>query len=106
MAIDQSDLTNWGKTYLTRLRETMQVESVWLFGSRIRSDATKDSDLDVAVVSPEFDEHFSAASRKSNLALWHLGVPCDIEIHGLGVRDFRQGGILIEEICRYGIQIT
>ena len=105
MAIDQSELTNWGKTYLARLRETMRVESVWLFGSRIRGDATQDSDLDIAVISPEFDEHFSDASRTSNLVLWRLAVPCDIEIHGLGVQDFQQGGILVEEICRYGIQI-
>ena len=106
MAFKQNDLTEWGKAYLERLHEIMQVESIWLFGSRIRGDATEESDLDVAVVSHEFDADYLEAYGKANGVFWHFDIPCDIEIHGLGVKDFQNGGPLVEEIQRYGIKIN
>ena len=95
----------WRKAYLEQLHEIMQVESIWLFGSRIRGDATEESDLDVAVVSHEFDADYLEAYGKANGVFWHFDIPCNIEVHGLGVKDFQNGGPLVEEIQRYGIQI-
>ena len=105
MAIDQSDLAKWGKAYLEQLHEIMQVESIWLFGSRIRGDATVESDLDVAVVSREFDGDYLDAYSKASGVFWHFETPCDIEIHGFSVNDFRDTDPLVEEIRGYGIQI-
>ena len=39
---------------VARLQQTLRVSAVVLFGSRARGDHTQHSDLDLAVVSPDF----------------------------------------------------
>jgi len=42
------------------LEDEMTVESVYIFGSRARGDHREDSDYDIAIVSPDFeDQSFS-----------------------------------------------
>lgn len=106
MAVEHNEIVEWGEQYVKRLRDTMSIESVWLFGSRIRGDATEESDLDVAVVSDDYDKQFSDASKRANRILFDLIPPCDVEIHGIGRETFNSGGPLIEEILKYGVQIS
>lgn len=105
MAIDSSELVRLGSEYLARLRESLSVDAIWLFGSRIRGDFREDSDLDIAVVSPEFDQNYMVAYRKANLALWRLTSPCDIEIHAFGRAKFGDRDEMAAEIKKHGIMI-
>ncbi|MHB1629711.1 MAG: nucleotidyltransferase domain-containing protein [Bacilli bacterium] len=105
MAVETSELMRLGSDYLTRLRESLSVDAIWLFGSRVRGDFREDSDLDIAVVSPEFDQNYMTAYRKANLALWRFDSPCDIEIHAFGRARFDGKDEMAEEIRKHGIMI-
>jgi predicted nucleotidyltransferase len=64
---------------LPKLRETYGVRSLWLFGSRVRGEARKRSDLDVLV---EFDDLsrlslFEFIGLENQLSDW-LGVRVDL----------------------------
>lgn len=41
--------------YIARLRQEIRIERVVLFGSRSRNEALVHSDIDLAVVSPDFE---------------------------------------------------
>ena len=53
-----------------RIRQDFPDASIWAFGSRVRDDATSESDLDVCVVLPRRDANVRA--RISELA-WEVG---------------------------------
>src|SRR5262249_32557442 len=64
---------------LPKLREAYGVRSLWLFGSYVRGEARKRSDLDVLV---EFDDHstlslFEFIGLENELSDW-LGVQVDL----------------------------
>lgn len=92
------------KDYAERLQEYMAAE-VWVFGSRIRGEYEDDSDLDIAVVSPEFDTDYFGANLKAHKALRGMDTAFDIEIHGFGVKRFRENTPLVSEIKRTGVQV-
>ncbi len=54
--------------FLRRLRDTMNVREVYIFGSRVYGEPLRESDLDIIVVSEEFGgrsfiENMEAVSR-------------------------------------------
>mgnify|MGYP001590592924 CR=1 FL=1 len=69
-------------------RNGILVEKGVVFGSYARGDQTKESDIDVLVVSPIFDGH----SKNSDLldTLWRVRRHADIRIEpiAVGVREF------------------
>lgn len=99
------EIVKIAEDYAAELSKNMDVKEVWIFGSRVRGDNTESSDLDIAVVSPEYDRSFRLANRKAQRALCNLNTVYDIEIHGFGVRDFVEEDALVVEIKRTGIRI-
>jgi predicted nucleotidyltransferase len=72
------------------------VQAVYLFGSRARSEATQDSDIDLLVVSPHFArEGFWQRCAHVGAALGELPEP--VEAYPVTVEEFRHpepGGFL------------
>ena len=56
--------------FVRRLRHRYRIEHVVLFGSRARGDALRDSDTDVLIVSPDFQELDFTARVAAVLDLW------------------------------------
>ena len=87
--------------YLTAVREAgIHANQAILFGSFARGEARPDSDIDLAVIAPEFD-----GSRKRELTnlLWQLRAMTDsrIEPIAVGERQWREDDTsAIVEICR------
>ena len=94
------------REYFEKASLVMDIDQVWVFGSRIREDATKESDLDVAVVSREFDEDYFGATEKANLVFLEFDTNFDVELHGLGLRRFLEGGLFVDDIKRTGIRVS
>jgi predicted nucleotidyltransferase len=64
-----------------RLVDAVHPEQIYLFGSRARGDATKDSDYDVLVLfSQGKEDHLRDLQRVAYHALWGFGMPVDVVV--------------------------
>jgi predicted nucleotidyltransferase len=71
-----------------RILETVQPQRVLLFGSSVRGDFTKDSDLDVLVIM-RGPVHRRQLAQKINRNLHGVGAPVYCRCHGRGYRSIR-----------------
>lgn len=92
--------------YIERLskEEKLPVKKVFLYGSQTKRTQRKDSDIDVCIISPKFKNalraiEFLLTQRKKD------EVMAGLEPVGFSERDFKEGGVLIEEIKKTGIEI-
>ncbi len=64
----ENEVIGIAKEYAERVRRIMDAKAVILFGSHARGTATKDSDIDIAVIVDGLDTDYLAAVSK----LWSL----------------------------------
>ena len=98
-------LENRIKEYIETLRQdNLPIKKVILFGSFAKGNQHKWSDVDIAVISPKFQDRFEALqylNRKTNNK-----APYYIEAHGFTPQDLQDKyDSLIQEIKTYGIEI-
>lgn len=65
MAVE-SIIIESAERYVKELSKKIPVKSAWLFGSYICGQETRESDLDIAVVSEAFDVNAFLARRAAN----------------------------------------
>lgn len=96
------------KRYIERLREgNYPVVKAFVFGSRVRRSARRDSDVDVAIVSPRVtDPVFSNALLLRKAHEYGLQkVDLYIEPHGFNPDDFVDENPLVWEIKQTGVPV-
>jgi len=83
------------------------VERVYLFGSQTRLDACRQSDLDLAIVSPLF-EKMSLWDRAGYLGKAAWDIPYPMDILGFAPSQIRKAtpGTLLRHILKNGIEIA
>ena len=94
------------KDYALSLREEgIPVDEVYIFGSFAKGKANKDSDVDVAIISPKFGkdrqkERVLLLRKRNNKALI-------IEPHPFSKSEFRATGYnpLVAQIKKYSVRI-
>ena len=64
--------------FVTAVKENLAVEAVVLFGSRARGDHLADSDVDLAVVSSDFQDVPRPERAFRLLAFWRSTVPGEL----------------------------
>ena len=94
------------KKYSDKLKENnFPFSSIYLFGSQIKGTAHKDSDIDIAVISPKFQNRF--ARNWNKLWCFRDGIDDRIEPHGFTVKDFENmADPLVYEIRKTGLIIA
>ena len=92
------------KEYLRAIQQHQRVEAAYLYGSQIKGTATEWSDIDLAIISPDF----SADMFQEQLALMRLAAQIDdrIEPRPFRPKDFNISEPLVSEIRRTGIQVA
>jgi hypothetical protein len=104
MAASKTAIINLVKNYISVLKENnISIEKVLLFGSYIKGQQREDSDIDIAIVSPEFKGN-RYLDRRVIVPL-RRGIDSRIEPVPFTPEDFAKGGILIDEIKRTGEEI-
>jgi predicted nucleotidyltransferase len=73
MARSEADLRLILDRYRCALERTVRVERIVLYGSHARGDARDDSDIDVLVVSPDFDPRQPLRDQRT-VSLAKIGV--------------------------------
>jgi predicted nucleotidyltransferase len=81
----------------------VRIEKAFLFGSYARGDANDDSDIDVAVLSPDFEGVRFSDKQKLNIALAQLD--SRLEIHPYRSDEFNRSNWFVQEILLVGIPI-
>lgn len=93
-------------SYVDELKKKIKLEKVILYGSRARGDALKNSDIDLIIISDDF-ERFSFLERLEFLELqWKYSIP--IEAIGYTAKEYEEmsGKIgIISEVVKYGKEI-
>lgn len=88
--------------FLVAIRQ--RVQAAYLYGSQVKGTAAEWSDIDVAVVSPDF----SADLFQERLMLMRLAAQIDdrIEPHPFTPDDFNDTDPLVSEIRRTGVRVA
>ncbi|MBN2743514.1 hypothetical protein LX69_01428 [Breznakibacter xylanolyticus] len=88
--------------YSSLLKQHMQFEKVYLFGSYAKNTNREDSDIDVAIVVKHVDGDFFSVTP----LLWKLRREVDDRIEPILIeRDFDDAGFM-SEILEHGIEIA
>ena len=99
--MDQIQVLNVAKEYAAAVREIMDTNAIFLYGSYARGAATKDSDIDIAVIVDQIHGDY----LDTVAALWKLtrSVNQAIELVLLTVADDHSG--FLQTIQRTGIAV-
>jgi len=80
------------------------VSKAYVFGSWVRGTATQDSDIDVALVSPEFTRfRFDDLGK---IARFKIRASTDLEVHPFPEQQFTPDNPLVREIVNSGLQVA
>jgi predicted nucleotidyltransferase len=90
--------------YAELLKQELSIQGIYLYGSYVKGTFTKDSDIDIAVVSMDF----TGNPIDDMLKLMRIRRKVDyrIEPHPFKVEDFDQGDPYIREIITQGIKVA
>jgi predicted nucleotidyltransferase len=90
--------------FLAEVKRRQRVAAAYLYGSQIKGIATEWSDIDLAIISPDF----SADLFQEQLNLMRLAVQIDdrIEPRPFRPKDFNASDPLVNEIQRTGIKVA
>lgn len=89
--------------YLSRLRQERRISKAYLYGSYARGHPGKWSDIDLAIVSPDFSEDLF--EERISLMKLAIGIDERIEPCPFKPEDFEQDNPLVYEINASGIEI-
>ncbi len=107
MAEKEDSLIERLNRYLFRLGKEIRITRVILFGSRARGEALKTSDVDLVVLSPDF-QGMNFLTRLELLArFWEPGL--DADILGYTPEEFEEASqrpTLLAEVKRSGREIS
>lgn len=92
--------------YLNLVRKDMPISAVYLFGSHAKGTAHKDSDIDIAIISPSFGNDRFADGVRLQKYLWSAPYK-NIDVVGYSQADFDdKNSPLVAEIRASGIRIA
>lgn len=104
MAQIDNDVLGKVRTFIRKIKESgITVESAYLFGSYATNRAGRWSDIDVAVVSPDFsDDRFDERLRLMNLS---TEIDNRIEPVPFNSENFNDTDPLVDQIKKSGISV-
>ena len=99
----QSDINNLVNKFVDLVANEFPIKSVYLFGSYAKGEAREYSDIDLAVVSDNFEG--SRFFDKEKLNKYILKTSIDLEIHPFRTVDFTEDNPFVKEIINTGLKI-
>ena len=101
--MDKNEALNIAEKYAELIRNSYNLQNVFLFGSYAKGTFRDESDIDLAIVLNEMDDFF-----KVQLDLMKLRRKIDsrIEPHPFLSKDFNATNPLANEIMKYGVKLT
>lgn len=103
MAARNDDLEKIIRIFLDEIQKTYRLDSAYLFGSHAKGIPNQWSDIDLAVVSPDFSEDL----YEERLVLMRLAAEIDDRIEPKPFRPemFTPNEPLVDEIQKHGLKL-
>ena len=103
MATRNDDLEKIIRIFLDELQKTYRLDSAYLFGSHAKGTSNQWSDIDLAVVSPDFSEDL----YEERLVLMRLAAEIDDRIEPKLFRPdmFNLNEPIVDEIQKHGLKL-
>ena len=79
------------------------LKRIYLFGSFAKGTANEDSDIDIAVISDDFEDIYDCMAVLMGMT-WDIDAR--IEPHPIKVKDFEEGNPFVQEIIDTGIKVA
>ncbi len=102
-SISESIFSDIRKLIVELEKENIRIERAILFGSRVRGTASEYSDIDVALVSPDFSGTRFLDNQRMIKAT--LRINTRLETHPFTREDFLDSPFVRDEILPYGIEV-
>lgn len=97
----ESKVLNTAKAYADAVRGMMDAKAIFLYGSHAKGTATKDSDIDIAVVVDELpDDYLTVISQ-----LWSLTRKVDHDIEPVLLTEADKQSGFLQTVERTGIAV-
>jgi predicted nucleotidyltransferase len=103
MVASNDDLKKIIRIFLDEIQKTYRLDSAYLFGSHAKGTSNQWSDIDLAVVSPDFSEDL----YEERLVLMRLAAEIDDRIEPKPFRPdmFTPSEPLVDEIQKHGLKL-
>lgn len=100
--MDSTDALNIAREYASAIKTNYDCKEVFLFGSYAKGTNREESDIDIAVILPEFENPIDI-----QLGLMRLRRKIDsrIEPHPFREKDFNISNPVVHEILKHGKKI-
>jgi uncharacterized protein len=99
----QEDLFKIIDTFIQKVSQEIKIDALYLFGSYAKGNAKEYSDIDLAIVSENFEG--SRFFDKKKLNKFILSTSSDFEVHPFNTKEFNKENPFVEEILKTGIKI-
>ena len=92
------------KQFIAAVQQQQPISAAYVYGSQVKGTATEWSDIDVAIISPDF----AADLFQARVALLRLAAQIDVRIepHPFAPEDFTINHPLVNEIRQTGIRLV
>jgi len=101
--MDKTDALNIAQRYAKTVKNSFDFQKIILFGSYVKGDYHKDSDIDIAVV---FADYGNRLDRQVELMKLTRAVDSRIEPHPFRENEFEISNPFVNEIMTYGKEIA
>ena len=97
----ESEVLNAARAYADAVRALIDAKAIFLYGSHARGTATKDSDIDIAVVVDQVpDDYLTAVSK-----LWSLTRKVNLNIEPVLLTEADNQSGFLQTVERTGIAV-
>jgi predicted nucleotidyltransferase len=100
----KTDIIDLVNNFTKEAKTIIKVDAAYLFGSSANGKAVKYSDIDLAIVSPDFTGFGFADRKKLNPLI--LKFDTSLEVHPFKRADFSRENPFVKEILKTGIKIA
>ena len=101
--MDKADVLNIARKYAETVKTTFGFKKIILFGSCVKGNFHKDSDIDIAVI---FSDYNNRLDRQLELMQLTRKVDTRIEPHPFRENEFEISNPFVKEIITYGQEIV
>ena len=99
------EVLNITTEYIKKLKQQIPVEKAIIFGSYAKGNYAKDSDVDIAIFSPAF-ENITRVDGVTLLLMQALSYKIDLQPQPFTMKDYIEKTGLVEEILKTGVEIN